>query len=214
MAHAGQLVADKIAGRWLIDRASLERRNDSVVVDGRPYSPANAWALLCLAEDRRVDWVSPSALSRLRGKLKSHGLLDLAPRLRSRAAAMELRAHPSALSHIVLEPGVLKAGASAAQDFGIDIQAGEEVEAYVARNVVNDIVAKYHLAPSDRPNVLLRVVEDNVDPAWRSSIGAAVVAIDLFESEEPRSQRAARRFLERLDRGVRQGVADSAARTG
>lgn len=195
MAQARQLDAEKVADRWLIDPSSLQRRAESVVAQGRPYSPANAWALLCLAEGEPVDWVSPSALSRLRSKLRSRGLLDLAPRLRARADVMRLRAHPSALPRIGEEPDVVKAGISAARDAGLNIQASEELEAYISRSRLNNILKKYHLAESDQPNVLLRVVDDDESFPWQRCIGPAVVAIDLFESHDPRSRRAARQFL-------------------
>ena len=203
MAQAQQLDAEKVAGRWLINRVSLEYRRNTDVVDGRPYSAANAWALLCLAEGCPVDWVTASALSRLRRKLRTYGLLGLAPRLRARAELMSLRAHSSALHRIAMEPDVVQAGASAAKDNGIDIQASDEVEAYVAHERVGDIVAKYHLEPSDRPNVLLRVVPDDLRFAWKNCIGGVLVAVDLFESQDPRSQRAARQFLERFEASPR-----------
>lgn len=196
MAQAQQLDAEKIAGRWLIHRPSIERRLDSRIGDGRPYSPANAWALLCLAEGERVDWVSSSVRSRLRRNLRSDGLHALAPRLRSRAEVMKLRGHPSALRRIASEPDVVESGANAAQQHGIDIRPSEELEAYVPRQLVHEIVAKYYLEPSDRPNVLLRVVADDPRFDWRACIGGALVALDLLESDNLRSQRAARQFLE------------------
>lgn len=203
MAQAHQLDAKKVAGRWLIDPASLERRCESIVAEGRPYSPANAWALLCLAEGQPVDWVSRSALSRLRSNLRSRGLLELAPRLRARANIMRLRAHPSALPRIAQEPGVVKAGVSAASDVGLSVQASEEFEAYISRSQLNGILDKYHLEESDQPNVLLRVVDDADEPfPWQQCVGPAVVSIDLFESHDPRSRRAARDFLEHFDVAV------------
>ncbi len=199
MAQARQLDSKKIAGRWLIDQASLDRRCDSEVVDGRPYSPANAWALLCLADGRQVDWVGPSALSRLRRKLKSYGLFALAPRLRLRAQVMSFWVHPAVFRRLVMEPDVVKAGAGAAAEYGIDIQASDELDIYIPRRRVDDIVAKYQLKPSDRPNIVLRVVEDDQGFDWRRGVGGALVAVDLFESQDPRSRRAAREFLERFD---------------
>ena len=199
MAHARQLEAEKIAGRWLIRRASLERRQDADIVEGRPYSAANAWALLCLSDGRPVDWVGPSALSRLRGKLRSHGLLALAPRLRARAHRLSFRAHPSALQRIAQEPGVVKSGVSAASRAGIDIQAGRELEAYVSAAQADALAAKYHLEPSDRPNLILHVVGDDLPFVWQNCVGRACIAIDLLESDDPRSRRAAMEFLKRLE---------------
>jgi excisionase family DNA binding protein len=195
MVHAHQLNATKIAGRWLVDQASVDRRRDSRVADGRPYSPANAWALLRLADGQQVDWLGPSALSRLRSKLRTSGLLELAPRLRARARAQGLRGHSSALQQLALEPGVVKAGASAAADVGVSIQTSDELEAYISRARFDEIVAKYHLERSNRPNVLLRVVDDDRLPAWQGCVGRAAIALDLYESQDPRSRHAARELL-------------------
>jgi len=203
MARAQQLEADKIAGRWLIHRASLDRRQDADIVDGRPYSAANAWALLCLSDGLPVDWVSPSALSRLRSKLRSHGLLALAPRLRARAHRLSFRAHPSALQRIAQEPEVVKSGVSAAFEAGSDIQAAEELEAYVSAARVDALASRYHLEPSDRPNLVLHVVGDDLPFAWENCVGRACIAIDLLESDDPRSRRAARELLERLEPPLR-----------
>lgn len=199
MATSGQLDARKVGGRWLIDQSSVERRRESDVVDGRPFSPANAWALLCLAEGDSVDWVSRSALSRLRSGLRYRGLRDLAPRLRSRAQRVNLRAHPAALDRITSEPDVVKAGVSAAAEVGIDVLPSEELDVYVPSGRVQDVIDKYGLEPSDRPNVVFRVVADDDPFPWQGCVGPAVAAIDLFESRDPRSRRAARDFLERID---------------
>ena len=48
MIAAGQLEAEKISGRWFVDRKSVENRRSQPSVNGRPFSEANAWALLCL----------------------------------------------------------------------------------------------------------------------------------------------------------------------
>lgn len=199
LVHAHELQAERIAGRWLIHRASLERRQHADVVDGRPYNAANAWAILRLVEGQPVDWVSPSGLSRLRSKLRSQDLLALAPRLRSRAHRMSYQAHPAALRRIAAEPEVVKSGISAALQVGIDIQGGEELEAYVSEASADALVTKYHLDSSDRPNLVLHVVDNDVPVAWRGCVGPACIAIDLLESGNPRSRRAAIEFLKRLE---------------
>ena len=123
MALAGQLDALKIAGRWLIDEASIEHRLESDIANGRPFSSKNAWALICIAQGERVDWISSSERSRLRRQLSERGLSDLAPRLRTRAEVLRLRAHPAALDRIASEDSVVRAGVSAAAEHGLDIQA-------------------------------------------------------------------------------------------
>lgn len=93
----------------------------------------------------------------------------------------------------------MRSGVSAASEAGMDIQAGEEFEAYVSDAQLGSLVAKYHLEPSDRPNLLLHVVGNGVPIDWQNFVGQACIAIDLLESNDPRSRRAAKRFLERLE---------------
>ncbi len=52
MIHAGILDAEKVGDRWLIDRASIERRAAAKAPAGRLLSHANAWALLPLAGEK------------------------------------------------------------------------------------------------------------------------------------------------------------------
>ena len=93
----------------------------------------------------------------------------------------------------------MKSGVSAASEAGIDIQAGEELEAYVSAARVDALASRYHLEPSDRPNLVLHVVGDGLPFAWENCVGRACIAIDLLESDDPRSRRAARELLERLE---------------
>lgn len=202
MASAGQLGARKIAGRWFLDEASIEHRRESDVANGRPFSSKNAWALICIAQGEPVDWISSSEKSRLRRHLSDRGLGDLAPRLRGRARVLRYRAHPAALDRLASESRVVRAGVSAAAEYGIDIQASEELEAYVLVSDVDHLVNRFHLEPSDRPNVVLHVLEDDDPFHWQGCVGPAVAALDLLQSRDARSRRAAKEFLERFDNNV------------
>ena len=198
MVNAGQLDAQKLAGRWFVERSSLERRRFLDSPDGRPFSPINAWALLCLAQGNRPEWVDKSARSRLRGHLKRRSWQELVPRLRSRARPVRLRAHPSALGRLANESGIILAGVSAASRYGIDIQPSEELEVYVYQARAGELIQRYKLEASDRPNVVFRVVSDDLPPDWQECVGGAVAAIDLVESMDLRSQRAGRGYLSNL----------------
>ncbi len=92
----------------------------------------------------------------------------------------------------------MKSGVSAASEAGIDIQAGDELEAYVSA-VRADLVSRYHPEPSDRPNLVLHVVADDLPFAWQDCVGRACIAVDLLESHDARSRRAAKELLKRLD---------------
>src|SRR3712207_2990243 len=104
MIKSGQLEARKVGGRWLLDPAAVDARQDLVVADGRPLSTQNAWATLWLAAmprgepgprgiypmDRLARWRVRQRLSRAP---LAEALARLAPRLRTRGRLHRLRAH-------------------------------------------------------------------------------------------------------------------------
>ncbi|MCY4517036.1 MAG: hypothetical protein OXB99_07360 [Acidimicrobiaceae bacterium] len=100
------------------------------------------------------------------------------------------------LSH----PGVVASGVSALRDHQVDLIVSDQSEAYVLESRAAELVDRFVLdADSDRPNVQLRLVSDShwpFEPGQRVA-PAPVVAIDLLESEDERSQRAARELLAR-----------------
>src|SRR6185503_5873796 len=114
MAASGQLLAEKIGGRWVVDENEVRRRQDRGGLPGRRFTAMNAWALLVIAsdgyfspedgmtsvEDVLLPHISPSVRSRLKRLLLSEGLEKLAPRLGARAKVFHFRAHPGEISHI------------------------------------------------------------------------------------------------------------------
>jgi hypothetical protein len=72
------------------------------------------------------------------------------------------------------------------------------VELYVDAATADRLIARYRLRPSDSPNVILRVVPDEVR-RWLSGPIAprAAVALDLAEDRDPRSQTVAHDELAR-----------------
>jgi len=195
MVGAGQLDAQKLAGRWFINRSSLEQRCSMGSPDGRPLSPINAWALLCLADGNRADWVDRSVQSRLRGHMRRRSWEELVPRLRSRADAVRLRAHPAAIDRLANEKGVVLSGVSVADRYNIDIVPSDEIEAYVYHARAQELIQQYMMEPSGRPNVILHVVPDEVPSDWQDCVSGHVAALDLLESLNARSQRAGNEYI-------------------
>jgi excisionase family DNA binding protein len=199
MIQEGQLEAEKVGGRWLVKRLSLERCKGLRPGQGRPFNARNAWALLLLAAREEPDWVSPQQRSRLRSYLRRGDLADLLPELRRRAAIHRFRAHPSDLPRLAQERRVVRSGASAAGEYGIDLHAPGVLEAYVPSNRLSKLSAKYRLSPSDNPNVILRAVE-GMWPFENASIAPpTVVAADLLEADDARSRRAAQQLARDLN---------------
>ena len=196
MIAQGQLEAQKLGGRWLIDRRSVESRRSQPGVDGRPFNAANAWALLCLSEGKEPDWVSKWELSRLRRRLREVGIEKLAPRLWKRASKKQLRAHPSLLPRLRKDSRLFSSGVSAAAEHEIDIVAANELEAYVADEDFEDVVEDNYLEPSPNPNVLLHVARaDWIRSCANDAMSPAVAAADLLEADDEKSRRAGHELL-------------------
>jgi excisionase family DNA binding protein len=206
LIRAGALDADRVGSQMLIDPASLQRRLVAHLPPGRPLASRQAWALLALASDEPdliahcLHGLSPSAVSRLRGRLRREAITALTPRLRTRARTVRLRADPSDLAEIASDPTVVRTGTSAANEHGFDVAAPGVLEAYIREDQASRLIDSYVLEPAVRPNVILHVVPGSWPfPAGRRVAPAVVAALDLLESDDERAHRAGREALERLD---------------
>lgn len=193
----GNLPGQKVAGRWFVDRASVERRRRGRKLSGRPFSPAHAWGLIALAEGGHADWLDSSNRSRLRRRLREQSMQDIQPALARRARRLEFRAHASDLSRIEAERDVVRGGASAASEHRLEIVVPGVLEAYVPARRLSQLQRRYRLQPSADANVILRVV----DGPWPFSSGQHIAprlaaALDLFENDDERSHRAGQRAME------------------
>jgi len=198
---AGQLRAEKVGGRRLVDPASVDRRESSSIPTGRPLSAANAWGLLWVAAGMTPDWLSPWAMSRVRRRLRDDGIVALVPRLRNRATVHRFRAHPSDVERLAGEGRLVRTGVSAARDHGRSLVTTGMVEVYSRHEDLQRFVEKYALIPNPaESNVLVRVV----DRFWPFEADclvapASVVGVDLMVSGEARTSREGLRLLERLE---------------
>jgi hypothetical protein len=120
-------------------------------------------------------------------------------RLIGRSQRRPLRAHSSDLARIEAEPGVVRTGARYAADAGLGLVAPDApLEFYLNETMADRLVERYRLAPSPRPNVVLRVVPAEVFPWLDGPIAPRpAIALDLAEDRDPRSQEVARAILER-----------------
>ena len=209
MAAAGQLSAAKLGDRWFVERAALEKRRRSGSLEGRRFSPRNAWALLRLASGEEVDGIDPSNRSRLKRALALEGLERLAPRLGHRAEVLQFRSHPGELSHLQKDPALVLSGVSA-EPRRHGLVAGREIDGYLEAGELERFVRRHALVPGGPdPNVRLRLVPVE---AWQCLEGLklappAVVALDLAEDSDPRSARAGRKALAGIDRKARRSFA-------
>ncbi len=194
----GQMPAQKVGGRWLIERGEVERRSGQKRLRGRPFSPPNAWFLLRLASGEDPDGIDPSVRSRLRRALALEGLEQLGPRLARRGESRFYDAHRGEIPYIVEDPRFVASGISAAAALGLDVVGGAEADGYIPAGALADFAAGHALRPGDRgSNLHLRVVPD---AAWWLPDGArlapnAAIALDLAEDPDPRSAKAGRQAL-------------------
>ncbi len=182
----------RIGRAWAIEQRLLDRFKDHRASIGRPWSPSSAWAALAVA-DGQDSALAPVDRSRARQRLKERGLLGVVDRLAARAQRRHFYGHPSVLGRLEDEPSLVRSGVSAAVDHRADVLASDFLEAYIPSTQAKGIIERYGLdADAERPNVVLRIVEDAVWP-FANGVGVApraVVAIDLLDSEDERSRRA------------------------
>lgn len=187
MIQDGRLDAERVGGRWVIDRSSMALPEVRERRPGRPWSPRSAWAVLALASDEDADFPA-SVRWHARRRLGESSLVDLVPHLRARAEKHQYFAHPSVLDDLAEDDAIVPSGVSAVPG----LVGGNQLEGYVSVSHVPRLRSDYGLVAEDgRPNVLFHVVEDewwplvNREPPLHS-----VVIVDLLESDDPRARRA------------------------
>lgn len=201
LIKSGSLRASRVGDIWLVDGDSVDRRMALGPSGGRKLTPARAWALLYMADDRKAPWLDKSARYRVSTLLAERGLRALSSRLVDRGLPMRLRCHPSLLGQLRDDPRLMLTGATAAADLDLGLLAGEMVEAYVDDGALEKIRHEYHLQPSREPNVVLRPVQ-LFSSAWPIERYAPLpaIALDLLEDLDPRTRDLGGSLLDRLDR--------------
>jgi excisionase family DNA binding protein len=194
LLEQGDISGWKVAGRWVVSSGDIDTwKQRRAGYTGRPLKPIRAWALLWDMSGELPAWVDAGDLWKLRRARAASDLPALSAGARLRGRRMTFRAHPSDLPRIASAPGLMRSGISAASAHGLDVIGSDAVEGYVDRNSMEHLVRRFHMQPSDRPNVVLRVVDDDSPIRGRKVAPFAAAILDLFESGEPRAIAAARR---------------------
>ncbi len=190
---SGVLVAEKVGGVWLVDRASIAGRNRQPISAGRPLSPANAWALLLAASGGELpSELEPSARWRVRRALEVYGLDALRSRLVRRAEPLSYWALAGELRALRDRGDLVFSGPSAAAAYDLGLVGADAIDAYVSARLIGPLQREHALERMSGPesNVVLRAVPDG---AWllndRRFAPLAAVAVDLCSYAEPRGTR-------------------------
>jgi excisionase family DNA binding protein len=208
LAANGDLPAEKVGGRWLVERAGVERRRRRGAPGGRRFAPHNAWAVLGLASGEEPLGLDPVVRSRLRRALSLEGLGALAPRLERRAVVSRFSAHPGEISRVLADDRLVHAGISAAGAIGLELVSGREADGYIRTSDLAPFAADHALVPagSTGGNVVLRAVADDIWEVFLDDLQhapKAAVALDLAEDADPRSRAAGEALLAQLDHAGR-----------
>jgi excisionase family DNA binding protein len=199
LIHDGRLRARRLGGRLLVDRDDVDARLAGGSTAGRPFSPRRAWAMILLAAGEDPAGVDAPTRSRLRRLLRERDLWSMRAKLVHRAERRSLRAHSSDVAKLEAEPGVVRTGARFAAEAGLGLIAPDApLEIYVDRATADRLIAQYRLTPSPRPNVVLRVVPDEVRAWLHGSLAPLpAVALDVADDPEARAQDVAQEALSR-----------------
>lgn len=193
--HGGGLRGRRRAGRWFVPVAELDRVSKLPRMPGRPYDQAPAWALIALASDNEHEsGLSPARVSQLRRALLDVDDIDgLLYQLRHRADRQLGYVHPSLLDDLLADDRIVPGGPSALPRESIDLVDGQlPEEVYISRGDWASVADEYAIQDADDlANLVVHVVE--AGPFLQDGqLPDLAVALDLFESGDPRAQYAAR----------------------
>jgi excisionase family DNA binding protein len=199
LVKAQRLRAVRVGGRLLVDSDAVESVAGGGARVGRPLSPRRAWGLILLAggeDPRALDAVTKSKLRRM---LRERDVWSMRARLSGRAKRLDLRAHPSDLRRIEDEPGVVRTGPRFAAGAGIPLVAADATpEYYVDGRTADRLITTYRLTSTFDPNVVLRIVPDDVWPWMALPLAPRIaIALDVAEDHDARSRDAAHSVLAR-----------------
>ncbi len=199
LAENGDLPAEKLGGRWLVDSDRLADHSNRSSERGRPFSALHAIGLLYLASGEEAGWLSDYERWRLKRNPRNDLSKDL-PRLRARARVGYWRAPASLIGRLTKDPGFVRSGVSAADEFAAAIHGREILDGYLDAREAKALAHRYALArvPEIAANLVLREIDDTRPLAGRRVMPIAVIAADLADSSDQRTRRAGRSLMQRV----------------
>lgn len=173
LVDAGELVAERFGNAWQIDLDSVHRYADLRPERGRPLSAARAWTALRTELPRTLDDASVLAI-----------------RVRRRAERRPSRVLPGDLERYRQDSRCVQSGSAVASRLA-PVSDGPPHSSYVRRSDYEEVARDYALADdAANPNVILRIVDDDVWPFADLAEAPPVVAlVDLVDERDDRSAR-------------------------
>jgi excisionase family DNA binding protein len=199
----GILRGHRFGGVWHVDRDDVTRRQAATPTRGRPWSERISWGGLWLLSGLTADWLGDSEKSRLRKRLREATPQSLTLAVRQRAHLDHCRVLPAYLETVRNEQSVAAAGLTAAQSAGADIVGMDLAELYCDRRTHEQLSTRFAITTtSSNPNLNVRTIENSTLAqallSARTTMPAAVVAVDLMESTDPRTIYAGTALAARL----------------
>ncbi|MFN8074230.1 MAG: helix-turn-helix domain-containing protein [Kineosporiaceae bacterium] len=187
----GSLTGRKMAGRVILDRASLMDFAERERPPTRPLSARNAWTLLMLLDGVPTPWATPPEIARLRRLAFTRDAPALAALVRSRARTVHFDGPRGIGSHLVKQREVAASGVTLAPRW-TDLVADAVTEVYAEAARVAALQRDLQLWPAAAGALVVHSVPTSASRVLngRAEMPAPVVAVDLLESGEPRSERA------------------------
>jgi excisionase family DNA binding protein len=203
LASNGVLTISRVVGRTLLlDAASVHQLAGRVRHNGRPWTPATAWAALALLSGQHAPWMEPAAVSRLRHRLRGASATEVAWLARARAHVHQMQGWGR-------DTGLIPTGVSALREprlatlFDLSpVDRGSD--GYIAARHFDDMVTNLGLFDDIEGDIVVRVVPDDAGYAVDRLLIAAV-AVDLSESLDTREASAGERVLNDLLDAFRAG---------
>jgi len=199
LVTSGRIPGQLVGGRWVIDAS--DAANYRKAAPGRPLSEHSAWEFIwALQSPSLVPGRDQDAVERHRLKDRIRRFYEsadpassLISLLARRADRVQMSASASDLAGLREDPRLRLSGVSH-PDSGL--MSAAEVEAYVARHDLSDLIQDWFLVtdkPGTRPNVTIHAAD--VVP---HEIPSIAVAADLAEYPGRREQQAAAEIIRRL----------------
>lgn len=206
----GDVLASRVGRDYLVEAESLARLGINRA-RGRSLSPRMSWvALLSDLGTRDFEWVagaaglSRSECARVR-VLRERAVEDWSWLARRRATTKRYSVRDGYVDRLLADPRVVRSGLSAIRDYEVDLAVRRGTgEVYVAQDDSDVLATDYLLRAEPAGSLIVHVVDDSLLlGSFRSApvMTAATVAVDLAESEDVRTRRAAYDLLRRISGG-------------